>query len=359
MIGTRGVPARYGGFESAVEEIGTRLVQRGHDVTVYCRNEGQSLVEYRGMRLVNLPAVRVRAAETLSHSGLSAAHSILRDRPDMAFVFNPANAPYVRLLRLGGVPTAVNMDGFEWRRAKWAGSGARYFRWAARASAKGADVVIADSRVMQQHVREAYGRDSEYVAYGADVVPHDTARLAELGLASHEYHLVVARFEPENQVREIVAAAVSSSASRPLVVVGSAPYAAEYTRQVREAAADDPRVRFLGAVWDQELLNQLYAGSLSYVHGHSVGGTNPSLLRAMAAGAPVIADDNPFNREVLGEAAEFVSDRHQIASALLADERDGAAARARGAAARDRVHRLYRWDDVAGEYERIALRLVP
>jgi len=358
MIGTRGVPARYGGFESAVEEIGTRLVERGHDVTVYCRNEGQSLSEYRGMRLVNLPAVRVRAAETLSHSGLSATHSILRDRPDMAFVFNPANAPYLRLLRLAGVPAAVNMDGFEWRREKWAGSGARYFRWAARASAKGASAVIADSRVMQEHVREAYGRDSEYIAYGADVVSHDTGRLAGLGLTAHQYHLVVARFEPENQVLEIVAATVSSSATLPLVVVGSAPYAAEYTRLVREAAADDPRVRFLGAVWDQELLNQLYAGSLSYLHGHSVGGTNPSLLRAMAAGAPVIADDNPFNREVLGEAAVFAADRRDIAAAIMTDERDSAAARARGAAARERVHRLYRWDDVAAEYERIAVRLV-
>ena len=357
MIGTRGAPARYGGFESAVEEIGARLADRGHDVVVYCRNEGQTLAEHRGMRLVNLPAVRERHVETLSHAAISTAHAIVRARPDVAFMFNAANAPYLRPLRLAGIPVAVNLDGFESLRAKWSGAGASYFRWAERVSVRQASAVIADSTVMRDHVLQAFGREAEYIAYGAEVIHPGVERLATLDLAPDAYHLVVARFEPENQVREIVAGFVRSAAVMPLAVVGSAPYAQEYSDSVRRAAEGDARVRLVGAVWDQLLLDELYGGARSYVHGHTVGGTNPSLLRAMGAGAPVVAHDNPFNREVAGPSATFFADSAALGDLLLADEADPAAARLRGEAGRRWVAEHYRWDDVAADYERLAIGL--
>ena len=234
MIGTRGVPARYGGFETAVEEVGRRLTANGHEVTVYCRNPDQRLTSYQGMRLVNLPALRERHLETLSHTLLSVTHAVVRGRPHAAVVFNAANAPLLPVLRRAGVPFAVHVDGLEWKRGKWAGFGARYYRWAERRSVALADALIADARGIADHIRDAHGRESIYIPYGAPLVAPGAERLAALGLARQRYHLVVARFAPENHVTEIVEGFVASAARYPMVVVGSAPYEDEYTAQVRD-----------------------------------------------------------------------------------------------------------------------------
>lgn len=358
MIGTRGVPARYGGFETAVEEIGHRLVAAGHQVTVYCRNRGQRERTYGGMRLVNLPAVRVRSLETITHSGISIAHAIIRGRPDAAFVFNAANAPYLPFLRASGIPTAVHIDGLEWKRAKWAGNGARYYRWAERRSVLAADAVIADAQAIADHVSVAHGRDAVLIPYGAPVTHAGAQRLVELNLEPDRYHLVVARFEPENHVREIVAGYVASDAVLPLVVVGSAPYSDAYRAEIKMAAGADPRVRLVGSLWDQELLDALYGHARSYLHGHSVGGTNPSLLRAMGAGAPVSVFDCPFNREVTAGCATLFRDPSEVGEAVLAAERDGQAAAERGERGRAHAAATYRWEDVAKAYHDLARVLV-
>jgi len=351
MLGTRGVPPRYGGFETAVDEIGRRLAADGHEVVVYCRNPGQSLRVHEGMRLVNLPAVRSRSLETVSHTGLSALHAALRLRPDVALVFNAANAPFVPLLRASGIPTAVHLDGLEWKRAKWHGVGARYFRLAERWSVRWADAVVADARAIADHVRETHGRESVFIPYGAPLVDAGSDRLAERGLEAGTYHLAVARFEPENHVAELVEGRLRSAATAPLVVVGGAPYAEAYERTVRDRAAGDSRVRFLGAEWDQGLLDQLYAGAISYLHGQSVGGTNPSLLRAMSAGVSVTAWDVVFNREVSAGQARYVADADGVAAALAADEADPVARKERGEVLREHARSTYRWDDVARAYE--------
>ena len=144
IFGTRGVPAQYGGFETAVEEIGSRLATRGYDVTVYCRNPGQTLTSYAGMTLVNLPAIRHRVAETLSHTSVSAVHAAIKDRPDVALVMNAGNAPLLRPLRAAGIPVAVHLDGLESKREKWRGAGAAYYRWAERASVRSSTEVVSD-----------------------------------------------------------------------------------------------------------------------------------------------------------------------------------------------------------------------
>lgn len=357
LLGTRGVPAQYGGFETAAEEIGRRLVTRGHEVVVYCRNPGQQRTEYLGMELVNLPAVRARAAETLSHTALSAAHAALRDQLDVAFLFNAANAPFIPLLRRSGVPVAVHVDGLEWQRGKWGPRATAYYRWAEARSARWADAVIADAHGIADHLLRAHGVTARYLPYGAPIVAPDGRRLAELGVASRAYHLVVARFEPENHVREIVAGYVASECRHPLLVVGDAPYGHEYRAQVRAAAQGDQRVRFLGSVWDAELLDTLYAHALTYLHGHSVGGTNPSLLRAMGAAAPVAAYDVVFNREVAAGAARWFRDEAGVAVACQEAEADPAAAAARGRAGQADVAVRYRWDDVADGYALLAEEL--
>ena len=357
LLGTRGVPARYGGFETAVEEVGTRLVAAGEVVTVYCRNEGQSLAEYRGMRLVNLPALRRKSLETLSHTGASVLHAVRTGHTDVAFLFNAANAPLVPVLKAARIPVAVHLDGLEWKRAKWHGLGARYYRWAERASVGWADAVIADARGIADHVRQAYGAESEYIPYGAPILQPSSGRIRAAGLTPGGYHLAVARFEPENHLDMVIEGYLAAGVQDPLVVVGSAPYGGEYLDRIEALAQGQPGVRMLGAVWDQAFLDELYAGCSSYLHGHSVGGTNPSLLRAMGCGASVIAFDVNFNQEVTGGRAAFFADASQVAVALEAVEGDRAAAASRGELGRDHVAATYRWDDVAEAYLKLAHRL--
>jgi glycosyltransferase involved in cell wall biosynthesis len=358
MVGTRGVPARYGGFETCVEEVGVRLADAGHQVTVYCRTtaDGARPQSYRGMSLVHLPAVHRRSLETLSHTAASVAHLVAHRRPDCALVFNAANAPLLPVLRARGVPVATHVDGLEWQRAKWWGAGRRYYRVAEALSVRWSDALIADARGIADYYRQEFSASTRLIAYGAPrpATPR-VDRLAELGLTPHGYHLVVARFEPENHVDVIVDGYSRTGSQLPLVVVGSAPYADAHTARIRELA--DDRVRLLGGVWDQELLDQLYGGALTYLHGHSVGGTNPSLLRAIGAGAATTAFDVVFNREVLGEAGKYFRHADDVARTMNEAEADPAAEVARGAACSLQADR-YDWDDVASSYEKLCSDLV-
>lgn len=357
LLGTRGVPARYGGFETCIEEVGKRLVMRGHRVTVYCRytdDTVKSETEYLGMKLVYLPALKKKSLETLSHSGLSAAH-LAAHRTDAAIVFNAANAPWLPVIRAAGIPVATHVDGLEWKRAKWGPIGQRYYRIAESASVRLSDALIADAQGISDYYRQEFDADTTLISYGAPLLePGSSDKLSELGLIPNQYHLAVARLEPENHVHLIVEGYVRSGAALPLVVVGSAPYAGVYTRNLE--AISDSRVRLVGAVWDQELLDQLYANARIYWHGHSVGGTNPSLLRAMGAGAAVNAFDVNFNREVLKDSGEFFSTPEHVANLADKAEQSPHTAADRGRASR-KYAEAYDWDDVALRYEELALRL--
>jgi glycosyltransferase involved in cell wall biosynthesis len=360
LLGTRGVPARYGGFETAVEEIGAGLVERGHEVVVYCREAYDGGETYRGMRRVVLPALRRKALETLTHTGLSSLHC-LRHRPDAALVFNAANAPYIAVLRAARIPTALHIDGHDARRAKWRGIGAWYYRAATRWGSAVANEVVVDSRAIQAELHDEGGIDARFIAYGApDPAVGDrqaAALMAPLGLEPGGYHLVVARFEPENQLLEIVEGYAVTASEQPLVVVGFAGYPGDYARAITEAAARDPRVRLLGAVWDQDLLDALYAGAATYIHGHSVGGTNPSLLRAMAQCTPVIAYDCPYNRETTGGAALFFSGAQDVADQLKTAEVESHRMWRLAAELGGRAREHYRWPAVTDAFEDLLLEL--
>ncbi|KQQ93922.1 glycosyl transferase [Leifsonia sp. Leaf325] len=360
MIGTRGVPAAYGGFETAVEEIGRRMVENGHEVTVYCRrSDERPRSTYLGMNLVHLPALHLKTAETLSHTGFSVAHAITHRRPDAAFVFNAANAPFLPALRARGIPVAVHVDGLEWKRDKWGANGRRYYRWAESMSVRWADALIADADGISRYYRDEFAVPTELLTYGAKILTDTpTDRLAELDLEPGGFHLVVARFEPENHVDVIVEGYRQSAATKPLIVVGSAPYAAEHTQRIREAAGADPRIRFLGGVYDQDLLDQLYAHAMTYLHGHSVGGTNPSLLRAMGARTAIIAWDVEFNRDVAGPSAQLFGSPADVARLLGIAESRPELVDADADAVQKRAESVYRWDTVALGYEALAERLV-
>ena len=353
MVGTRGVPAHYGGFETAIEEIGSRLADRGVEVTVYCRPHDEQRPEtHRGMKLVHLPALRIKTGETLSHTALSALHMLRGQKYDAVFVFNAANAPFLPLLRRSGTGVAVHVDGLEWKRAKWGGRGRRYYRWAEQSSVRGADALIADAQGIADYYTSEFDAETRLLTYGATATAEiGSGKLADVGLVADGFHLVVARFEPENHVDLILEGYRASASKLPLAVVGSAPYAEAYTERIRSLADGDSRIRLLGGVWDQDLLSQLYAHARTYVHGHSVGGTNPSLLRAMGAGTAVLAYDVVFNREVLGADCGRYFDSAAALPDLFEDlDADCALASALGGAARERALAAYRWDEVADGY---------
>ncbi len=360
LIGTRGVPARYGGFETCVEEVGRRLVAAGHQVRVYCRPSGVSepddepQPEYLGMQLVHLPVVRKRSLETLAHTALSVLHRSLAGA-DAAVVFNAANAPLLPVLKARGVPVATHVDGLEWRRGKWGPAGQRYYQVAESLAVRWSDLLIADAQGIADYYAEEFRADTELIAYGAPILTGTgSGRIAEFDLIPGGYHLVIARFEPENHVREIVSGYVRSAAELPLLVVGAAPYADAYTAAIRAAA--DERVRLLGALWDSDQIDELYANALTYWHGHSVGGTNPSLLRAAGAATCTCAYDVIFNREVLGEWGQFFTTPDDVAELIMKAEADPETARQRGQGLQDSIRR-YNWDDVAARYEVLCRRL--
>lgn len=357
MIGTRGVPARYGGFETAIEEIGARLVALGHEVVVFCRTpEGQEkLATHKGMELVHLPSLPKRSLETLSHTALSVVNKALND-VDCAIVFNAANSPLLPVIRARRIPVATHVDGLEWRRGKWSGTGQTYYRVAEQLAVRWSDALIADAQGIADYYTEEFHAPTYKIAYGAPILKDPThEKLAPLGVESGKFHLCVARFEPENHVLEIVQGYVQSKAQYPLVVVGSAPYSGEYTQKVSDAA--DDRVKLVGGLWDQDQLDQLYANSLTYLHGHSVGGTNPSLLRAGGAGAFTMAWDVDFNREVVGETGEYFSTPENLAQVLEQVESEPDRTRRRGLELQESMHR-YDWDVVADDYAALCEDLV-
>ncbi|HEV7564999.1 MAG TPA: DUF1972 domain-containing protein [Microbacteriaceae bacterium] len=354
LIGTRGVPATYGGFETCVEEVGARLADRGHEVVVYCRKGDRARREFRGMRLVHLPAMPVQSLETLSHSFLSTFHASLFGL-DCAIMFNVANAPCLSVLRM---PVAVNTDGLEWKRGKWGPRGQRYLRWAERRAAKSSDRVIADAVAIKEYLDSEYNTDAAYIPYGAPIISNEEAgSRTDVPVSPGEFHLLVARFEPENSIDVMLNGYLQSRAELPLIVVGDTPYQTPYRETCLELIARSDSVVHLGAVYDQDLLNWYYANCLTYFGGQTVGGTSPSLLRAMGAGAAVIARDTVYSHEVVGPDGRFYGSAEELSTHILAAESDKPLARLLGERLRDRAASRYRWEDVTDAYERLCAEL--
>lgn len=357
FLGTRGVPAAYGGFETAVEEIGQRLAAMNHEVVVYCRHGRRELPRFLGMNLVHLPTVPLKVADTLVHSLLSAIHTLFV-RPDVVILMNAANLPALVLLRVARLPVALHVDGLESKRKKWGRIGRFYYRLCERHAGRWASALIADARGIQDYYRQTYGVASRLVSYGipkVDVVRSEL--LNDLGLCLRGYHLVVARFEPENQVDLIVEAYCKSGAKLPLVIVGSAPYSKVHIDRIQIEAAKSGGVRLLGSIWDRELLYALYANAFTYIHGHSVGGTNPSLLNAMGLGAPVLAFDVTFNREVARDCAEYFHTALELAEKLTFIESSPDVAMQLGLKGQESVRLRYDWDAVSRDYAKLCADL--
>ena len=356
ILGTRGVPANYGGFETFAEQLGTRLTARGHAVTVYGRSSyiPRGTATYRGMRVVLLPAPRSKYLETVIHTLLSALHALVRPW-DVVYICNSANIPAAALLWLGRKRVVFNVDGLEWKRKKWGWAGRTYYRACARLAAWLPVHVVTDARVIQRYYRETYGRETDYFAYGTDLDPvPDDGTLGRLGLEPGRYVLYVSRLEPENNAHVVVDAYQSVRTELPLAIVGDAPYASDYIAALKRT--DDPRVRLLGAIYGHGY-HVLRSNAAAYVQATEVGGTHPALVEAMGFGNAIIANDVPEHRETMADAGLYYKDRQELAEALtmvLTEQNLAARLRER---AHQRARERYGWDAITGAYESWFLRL--
>src|SRR5712664_346059 len=347
FVGTRGVPATYSGFETCVEQVGRRMVERGHEVVVYCRtmHYRERLPEYLGMRLRYLPAIKQKHLETLSHTALS---TLTLPRGTAIVCMGVGNAPVVRWLEMTGRKTVFNVDGADWQRDKWG----RFARWYLRKSegmaAGGRSVVLADADAVQRYYEREHGRATEVVPYGADP-PADrgTAALAKFGLEPKGYLLWVGRLVPENGPHDYLAGARLAGIDAPALVVGDAAYADEYKRSLRSLAP--PNAIFTGYQFGAAY-QQLSAHAGVFVLAATVGGTHPVLVEQMAAGNAILARETESNREVLGDTGLFWSTPDELAALLKEVWPDRERRNKLGECARLRARERYDWEEVTTRY---------
>jgi glycosyltransferase involved in cell wall biosynthesis len=290
-----------------------------------------------------------KSLSTLSFGATSVIDAAKR-KPDVALVMNVANGYWLPLLRARRIPSVVNVDGIEWKREKWSRTGKAVFRLGATLTARYADTVIADSTQIGAFWLATFRRDSVFIPYGGDLLTDSLAPIDDL--APRRYILLVARFVPENTIGEFLDAARSLANSHPIVIVGSSGSGGELEQRVGELADSHPGVTWLGHISDDQKLYALWQNCGAYFHGHSVGGTNPALVQAMACGAPILARDTPFNREVLEDAGMFVQGTpdgiDHGARRLLSDPELQESLSAR---AKERARQAYSWDAVCESYE--------
>ncbi|HYE13933.1 MAG TPA: glycosyltransferase [Pyrinomonadaceae bacterium] len=358
ILGTRGVPASYGGFETFAEQLSTRLVARGHDVTVYCRAHYVSprQIEYKGVRLKVLPTIRHKYFDTVVHTFLSSAFAAF-GRYDAALICNAANAPFAPVLRAAGTPVAINVDGLEHKRRKWNWLGKNYYRVAERLSVWLPNETVTDARVIQDYYLTKYGAPSTMIAYGADVERRlDRAAVRTWGVEPNRYVLYVSRLEPENNAEMVVEAFRRVRTPHKLLVVGDAPYAHEYISRLRSLARRDRRIIFTGFVFG-DAYRALQQNAYCYVHATEVGGTHPALLEAMGYGNCVLTLATPENVEAVGDAGLHYSDMKDLAAKLQRVLRDGAIVSQYRQRAQARVRERYDWEHVVDQYESLFARM--
>jgi len=357
LIGTRGVPARYGGAETWAQELSVRLAARGHDVTVYCRHnnvEGDP-TEHNGVHLAYAPCVNTKTLSTLTHS-IASLLSAMRRRFDVLLVFNAGNAPTLVLARATGQKVVINVDGQDWRRGKWGRLEKAYYQVAELVSSRMADRVIVDSVTIGDYYANRWHARSTYIGNGAPLTSsRDPSILATYGLERRKYVLMTSRLEPENNAALLVDAwKALGEEEYQLVIAGTTNWKSAYVRDLAAAAAGTRGVRLLGGVYAPGHIDELLCGCYVYVHGNEVGGTSPGLLQALGSGACVLSIDVDINREVGGDRMLYYKkDPDDLAGLLKSVINDPETVEKMRATAQAAVTARYNWDAVTDRYEQL------
>lgn len=360
IIGSRGYPYVYGGYETFVKELSERLVNNDVEVTVYCQkalfvNRPQYI---NGISLVYLPTVRFKSLNQMIHSFLSILHATFSNA-NIVLVVNLAAGPLGWLPRLTGKKTVINTDGLEWERPKWKGLGSKYFYFGAWCATKFYNVLISDAEAMRAVYLKTFKSNSEVIAYGApEFKKQESSFLYQLGLEEQSYYLIVGRLIPDNNADFIVQEFLKSSTDKKLVVVGDVPYQDSYAQTLKSLASN--QLIFTGYVKNQNELLCLYQNCYAYLHGHEFGGTNPAMLKAMANNCAILALNTPFNQEMLnsGEFGLFFEKKSGSLIQLMkqVEETDDLGSyRAKVSAG---LGLKYNWDHVTFQYKSLFEKLL-
>jgi glycosyltransferase involved in cell wall biosynthesis len=359
ICGGRGIPSSYSGTEAFLIELAPRLVARGHDVTVYCRKAlyRERPAEYQGVRLLYLPSIETKNLGTFTHT-LACMVDVLGRDVDALLVTNVANAFHCLIPRLFRKQCALNVDGVEWRRGKWGPVGKFYFYINARLAGlilpRG---IITDAYAMRKLYLDEFGTPSACIAYGANIVgSKDPAVVRQYGLEPDGYYLIASRLVPENNAAMIMAGFQKSGSRRLLAIAGGANYRSRFVEQLRQTSGD--RVRFLGHVDDLEHIRELHANAYAYLHGHTMGGTNPALLKALGFGNCILAHENPFNLEVLGDHGLYFRDADDLAAKIARLEAQPETVARYRRLAPERIRTRYSWERITDQYEEFFQQLV-
>jgi len=357
LMGTRGVPASYSGFETCVEQLGQRLVERGHDVSVYCRSNhiDYNGDEYKGMHLIKLPTIRNKYLDTMFHSFLSSLHA-LPQRFDICLYFIAGNSPVTWIPRLVGTKTILNVDGLDWKREKWPTIAKKYIQFSEYLATKLPNVYLTDSKVVQGYYRDKFNSTPPYIPYGSDVEQLAAGKtLAQFDLEHQNYILFVGRLVPENCAHHLVKAFQILKTDMKCVIVGDAAYAESYKAELYALANHDPRIVFTGYVFGKGYL-ELGSNAYLFVETSGVGGTHPALIEAMAFGNCVITHNTPENLETIGKAGFSYDGKigaeslQEILTKLIENPELVQEYRS---LARNRAVSTYTWEAVTDEYERL------
>jgi glycosyltransferase involved in cell wall biosynthesis len=358
ILGTRGIPANYGGFETFAEELSIRLAARGHDVTVYGRSNNVSYphATYKGVKLKILPTIGTKHLDTIAHTCVSVFH-VLRGKPfDCLLMCNAANAIFALVPKLKGIPVALNVDGIERLRKKWGPAARAYYRISEYLATIIPNAIVSDADVIREYYLKEYGKSSVMIAYGANCDRAETTEVLDrIGVLPRSYFLYVSRLEPENNAHVVIDAFEKVKTDKLLLIVGDAPYAHKYIERLKSTT--DPRIRFTGAIYGtgyRELQSHAYA----YIQATEVGGTHPALIEAMGTANCVIAKDTPENREVVGDSGLFFNDAAELAHQLEITLSSQPLVDDLRLKARERAKARYSWDAVTTAYEKLFRDLV-
>lgn len=353
IMGAKGYPYVYGGYDTMIRELGERLVKRGVHVRVYNHRAlfPQKPRYVNGIECIYSIAIESKKLTQLSHSFFSMVHACFSDI-DVIFVVNSANGPFGVISRFFRKKTVINVDGLEWLRPKWQGIASKYFFWASKMATRFYDQLINDSDEMQRVYKELFNADSKVIAYGANPrADVDPEPIEKWGVKSHEYFLIVGRLIPDNNADLIIEGFLKSDSKRKLVIVGDVPFDDDYATILKNK--EDERLLFLGYVTDQNELAAWYSHCFAYFHGHEYGGTNPAMLKALGFGCAILALDTPFNQEMLQNGKHgwyFKKSTESVQDIVEAAESSKERMAYFRSTAREGLIQRYNWDYVTDQY---------
>ena len=358
MLGLYGMTMpklHFTGFETGFGEIAPRLAAMGHDVVMYCRRgsypAAMRVPEYNGVRLVYVPSPGGKNFSGVIATFFAVVHALIRGRYQIFFFVNVGMGHHAALCRLFGRKVVMNVNGLDWTRAKWGRLARWYFLSAARSAVRFCTELVTDAEAMKQFYRERFSKETTMIAYGAYVessVKPDVVR--EYGVEPGQYYLIASRLIPENHADLIAEAFLESNSPRKLLIAGGANYDSPFHSKLRSLAGE--RIILAGHIDDQDMIRELHCNCFAYLHGHSVGGTNPSLLKAMGYGNCILALDTVFNREVLGDGGIFFPRDSAVLAALIRDiETNPGRADELRRKGPERILANYTWEKIAGQYD--------